>query len=69
MSEPNEDYKVRIKNIEKADQIYVFSHEIFSSKRVELLRKAAKLYRDSSLSFLADEVEKEANIWEQWSNF
>lgn len=69
MSEPNEDYKVRIKNIERADQIYAFSHEIFSSKRVELLRKAAKLYRDSSLGFLADEVEKEANIWEQWSNF
>jgi hypothetical protein len=50
--------------IEKADELVRFSNSVFSNKRVEILRKAAKMYRDATLSVLADKTEKEADDWD-----
>jgi hypothetical protein len=55
---------VRRELIEKADELVRFSNSVFSNKRVEMLRKAAKMYRDATLSVLADKIEKEADDWD-----
>lgn len=56
----------RMQLIQKADEICEFARKIFNNKRVELLRKAAKLYREATLSLMAEKVEKEADDWEIW---
>lgn len=57
---------VRLELIQKADEIVKFARNIFTSKRTELLRKAAKIYREATLSFLAELIEKEADDWDIW---
>lgn len=37
------------------------------SKRSDSLRKAARMYREATLSFLADLIEKEADDWDLWT--
>lgn len=58
---------VRRELIEKADELCRFARSIFNPKRIETLRKAAKMYREATLSVLADATEKEADDWENWS--
>jgi len=58
---------VRRELIEKADELCRFARSIFGPKRSETLRKAAKMYRESTLSVLADATEKEAEDWDNWS--
>lgn len=58
---------VRRELIEKADELCRFARSIFSPKRSETLRKAAKMYREATLSVLADAIEKEAEEWDNWS--
>ena len=57
---------VRRELIEKADELVKFARTIYSPKRSETLRRAAKMYRDSTLTFLAEMVEKEADDWDIW---
>lgn len=59
---------VRRELIEKADELVRFSKTIFGEKRSEILRKAAKMYREATLSFMADLIEKEADDWDIWSS-
>jgi hypothetical protein len=56
----------RMQLIKKADEICEFARKIFNEKRVELLRKAAELYKQATLSLMAEKVEKEADNWEIW---
>ena len=58
---------VRRELIEKADELCRFARSIFSPKRSETLRKAAKMYREATLSVLATAIEKEADDWDNWS--
>jgi hypothetical protein len=55
---------IRRELIEKADELVRFSNSVFSNKRVEILRKAAAMYREATLSVLADKTEKEADDWD-----
>lgn len=57
---------VRNELIGRADEIVKFSKTIFDEKRSELLRKAAKLYREASLTLMAEKIEKEADDWDIW---
>lgn len=57
---------VRRELIEKADEVVKFARTLFDSKRSENLRKAAKMYREATLTFLAESIEKEADDWEVW---
>jgi hypothetical protein len=57
---------IRIELINKADELVKFARSIFNEKRSVTLRKAAKLYRDATLSFLAEIIEKEADDWDIW---
>jgi hypothetical protein len=59
---------VRLELIKKADEITIFARTLFNSKRTELLRKAAKIYREATLSFLAEIIEKEADDWDIWTS-
>lgn len=54
--------------IEKADELAKFARSIFGQKRSETLRRAAKMYRDATLTFLAEIVEKEADDWDIWTS-
>lgn len=58
---------VRREIIEKADELVRFARTIFNEKRSETLRKAAKMYRETTLSIMADLIEKEADDWDIWS--
>jgi len=58
---------VRKELIEKADEIVKFARSVFSDKRSETLRKAAKMYKEATLSFMAEIIEKEADDWDIWS--
>lgn len=58
---------VRRELIDKADELVRFARTIFSSKRSETLRKAARMYRDATLGFLAEMIEKEADDWDIWT--
>jgi hypothetical protein len=58
---------VRKELIEKADEIVKFARSVFSEKRSETLRKAAKMYKEATLSFMAEIIEKEADDWDIWS--
>lgn len=57
---------VRREKIEKADELVRFARSLFNDKRSETLRKAAKLYKDSTLSVLAEKINKEADDWDIW---
>lgn len=57
---------VRKEVIEKADELVRFAHGVFNEKRSELLRRAAKLYKDATLSLMAEIIEKEADDWDVW---
>lgn len=57
---------VRRELIEKADELARFARTIFNEKRSETLRKAAGMYREATLSLLADLTEKEADDWDVW---
>lgn len=58
---------VRRELIEKADELVRFARTLVDSKRSESLRKAARMYREATLGFLADMVEKEAEDWDMWT--
>lgn len=58
---------VRRELIEKADELVRFARTLFNSKRSETLRKAARMYREATLGFLAEMVEKEADDWDIWT--
>jgi hypothetical protein len=58
---------VRKELIEKADEIVKFARSVFSEKRSETLRKAAKMYKEATLSFMAEIIEKEADDWDIWA--
>ena len=57
---------VRNELIGRADEIVKFSKTVFSQKRSELLRSAAKLYKEATLTLLAEKIEKEADDWDIW---
>lgn len=57
---------VRLELIKKADEIVNFARTLFNPKRTELLRKAAKIYREATLGLLAEKIEKEADDWDIW---
>jgi hypothetical protein len=57
---------VRRELIEKADELARFARTILDEKRSKTLRKAAKMYREATLSLLAEMVEKEADDWDIW---
>ena len=59
---------VRLELISKADELVKFARAIFNEKRSETLRKAAKIYKEATLSFLAEQIEKEADDWDIWFN-
>lgn len=59
---------VRLELIQKADELVKFARSIFDEKRSEMLRKAAKLYKEATLSFLAETIEKEADDWDIWTS-
>lgn len=58
---------VRKELIEKADEIVKFARSVFSDKRSETLRKAAKMYKEATLSVMAEIIEKEADDWDIWT--
>lgn len=57
---------VRNELIERADEIVRTARATTDSKRSEMLRKAAKIYREATLSLMAETVEKEADDWDIW---
>lgn len=57
---------VRRELIEKADELARFARTIFNEKRSETLRKAAGMYKEATLSLLAELIEKEADDWDVW---
>lgn len=57
---------VRKELVEKGDELVRFARSVFDDKRSGLLRKAAKLYREATLSLLAEITEKEADEWDDW---
>lgn len=59
---------VRRELIEKADELVKFARSIFNEKRSQTLRKAAKMYKEATLSFLAELIEKEADDWDIWTS-
>jgi hypothetical protein len=59
---------VRKELIEKADELVNFARSMLDEKRSKMLRKAAKLYKEATLSFLAEKVSKEADDWDAWVN-
>jgi len=59
---------VRRELIDKADELVKFARTIFSSKRAETLRRAAEMYREATLTLLAETIEKEADDWDIWSS-
>lgn len=59
---------VRREMIDRADELVRFARTLSGSKRSESLRKAAKMYREATLSLLAELLEKEADDWDMWTN-
>jgi hypothetical protein len=59
---------VRRELIDKADELVKFARTIFGEKRSETLRRAANMYREATLTFLADMMEKEADDWDIWTS-
>jgi len=57
---------VRNEIIEMADDLVNLSKTLFDLKKIEVLRRAAKLYKESTLSIMAEIIEKEANYWSIW---
>lgn len=57
---------VRRELIERADELVRFARTIFNDKRSETLRRAAAMYRDATLSVMAEIIEKEADDWDIW---
>jgi len=55
---------VRNELIERADELARFARTVLTDKRIELLRKAAELYKNASLSMLSEITNKEADDWE-----
>lgn len=58
----------RMQKIKKADELVEFARKVFNNKRVELLKKAAEIYKEATLSLLAEKIEKEADDWQIWFN-
>jgi hypothetical protein len=58
---------VRKELIEKADELVRFARSVFNEKRSETLRKAAKMYKEATLSVMAEIIEKEADDWDIWT--
>lgn len=59
---------VRNELIERGDELARFARTVFGEKRVELLRKAADIYKQATLGQLSEAVNKEADEWEAMSN-
>jgi vacuolar-type H+-ATPase subunit E/Vma4 len=59
---------IRKELIERADEMVRLARAISDKKRSEILRKAAKLYREATLSAMAEILEKEAEDWDIWSS-
>jgi hypothetical protein len=55
---------VRKELIGRADELTRFARTVLNDERSELLRKAANLYQEASLSLLAEITSKEADDWE-----
>ena len=55
---------VRKEVIERADQLVTFARTLFNEKRSESLRKAAKLYKDATLSRMSEMITREADDWD-----
>lgn len=51
--------------ISKADELVDFAHKIFNEKRSEMLRRAAELYKQATLSFYAEIIERQAKEWDE----
>jgi hypothetical protein len=62
------EWKERLEKIKKADELVEFARKVFNNKRVGLLKKAAKLYKEATLSLMSDKLEKEADDWDIWLN-
>lgn len=60
--------KKRIEILYKADELYDFAQKIFSNKRIELLKRCSKLYKEADLSLMSEKVSKEADTWDRWIN-
>lgn len=56
----------RLELINKADEIVKFARKIFNDKRVDMLKKAAQLYKEATLSLMAEKLENEAEEWKSW---
>jgi len=56
----------RLELINKADEIVNFARKIFNDKRVDMLKKAAQLYKEATLSLMAEKLENEAEEWKSW---
>lgn len=56
----------RMQLISKADKLCEFARKIFNEKRVEMLIKAARLYKEATLSLMEEKIEKEARDWQIW---
>lgn len=57
---------VRNELMERADEIARIARATTDGKGSEMLRKAAKLYREATLGLMAETVEKEADDWDIW---
>jgi len=57
---------VRNELIERADEIVRLARASTDERRSEMLRKAAKIYREATLGLMAESVEKEADDWDIW---
>lgn len=55
---------IRREMIERADQLVIFARTLFNEKRSESLRKAAKLYKEATLSHMSDIIMREADEWD-----
>jgi hypothetical protein len=57
---------VRNELIERADEIVRVARATTDGTRSEMLRKAAKTYREATLGLMAETVENEADDWDIW---
>jgi vacuolar-type H+-ATPase subunit E/Vma4 len=55
---------VRRELIEKADEIVRLARTISDRRRSATLRKAAEMYRQATLSLMAEIIEEEADDWD-----
>lgn len=55
---------VRNELIERADELVRFARTVLDDKRGDLLRRAAGLYKDATLSIMAEIISKEAEDWD-----